>query len=71
MDERTEPNEATVEAEHAEETHDHTADREPTRSEEAAAETGVVESDEERARVAEHYEEMTDLGAHAQGEGRI
>jgi len=71
MDERTEPDEATIEAERAEEDSAHTADREPTETEEAAAEGGYQESDEERQRVAEHYQEMTDIGAHTEGEGRI
>jgi hypothetical protein len=71
MAEPTEPDEATREAEHAEEGQAHAADRTPTPEEEAAAEHGYEESDEERKRVAEHYEEMTDIGANAKGEGRI
>ena len=72
MDERTEPDGATVDAEHADEGRAHEADREPTAAEEAAADDGSLpESDEERRRVAEHYHEMTDIGAHAKGEGRI
>jgi hypothetical protein len=50
MDEHTEPDATTIDAEHAEEGAAHTADREPTAAEEAAAE-GYQESDEERQQV--------------------
>jgi hypothetical protein len=70
MDEHTEPDATTIDAEHAEEGAAHTADREPTAAEEAAAE-GYQESDEERQQVAEHYKEMTDIGADVKGEGQI
>jgi hypothetical protein len=71
MEDRTEPDEATRAAEQAEEGQAHAADRTPTPEEEAAAEGGYPESDEERQKVAEHYKEMTDIGANAKGEGRI
>ena len=70
MEDRTEPDEATRAAERAEEGEAHAADRSPTPEEEAAA-GGYPESDEERKKVAEHYQEMTDIGANAKGEGRI
>ncbi len=70
MEDRTEPDEATRAAEHAEEGEAHAADRTPTPEEEAAA-GGYQESDEERKKVADHYKEMTDIGANAKGEGRI
>ena len=46
-----------------------TADRPPTADEEEAAERGAAEID--RDEVAEHYEEMAELGANVKGEGEI
>jgi hypothetical protein len=49
-----------------------TADRPPTSKEDAAAERERGESDaDDRRDVAEHYEEMTELGAQVKGEGEI
>jgi hypothetical protein len=50
----------------------HVADRDPTSAEEEAADHALSEQgDDERQRVAEHYEEMTEIGAHVKGEGAI
>ena len=71
MEDNTEPDDRTSEAELAEAGKSHTADRLPTAEEEAAAERERAELDADREDVAEHYEEMTDLGAHVKGEGEI
>jgi hypothetical protein len=72
MDEETTPDKATIEAEQAEATHSHTADRAPTSAEEAAADRSLDSLDsDEREAAAEHYEEMTDIGAHVKGEGNV
>jgi hypothetical protein len=72
MDEETTPDTATIEAEQAEATHSHTADRAPTSAEEAAADRSLDSLDnDEREAAAEHYEEMTDIGAHVKGEGKV
>ena len=68
----TEPDEGTHQAEEIDAARPHAADRQLTASEETAAEQEVLsESDEERRRVAAHYTEMAELGAEAEGEGRI
>ena len=71
MADNTEPDDRTREAKLAEAGKSHTADRLPTAEEEAAAERERAELDADREDVAEHYEEMTDLGAHVKGEGEI
>jgi hypothetical protein len=71
MEDNTEPDDRTREAELAEAGKSHTADPLPTAEEEAAAERERAELDADREDVAEHYEEMTDLGAHVKGEGEI
>ena len=71
MGNETEPNEATVEAERAEAGEAHVADRSPTAEEESAAEESAEEFEGDRAEVAAHFEEMSDIGAHAKGEGKI
>jgi hypothetical protein len=72
MDKETKPDEATHEAEQAEATHSHTADRAPTSAEEAAADRSLDSLDgDERQAAEEHYEEMTDIGAHVKGEGSV
>ncbi len=71
MSDHTEPDEATLHAEQDEGVAVHAADRQPTAEEEAAAESGYPESDEERQKVAAHEREMNELGAEAKGEGRI
>ncbi len=45
------------------------ADREPTADEEKAAERAAENLDVDE--VGEHYEEMTERGAHQKGEGEI
>lgn len=45
------------------------ADRPPTEREEEAAERAADEVDVDR--VADHYEEAAETGAHVQGEGQI
>ena len=72
MSEATEPDEGTIEAERAESGRQHVADRPPTSAEEAEAEAARTGSDaSERKSVAEHYEEMAELGAEVKGEGEI
>jgi hypothetical protein len=71
MENEVEPDEATVDAERAEATHAHTADRAPTGEEEAAAERSADELAADSTSVAEHEKEMTDIGAHVKGEGSI
>lgn len=71
-EDRTEPNDATRSIEEEEAGRAHEADRPPNASEEAAADEQLEESDErERKSVAEHYQEMSEIGAEAKGEGRI
>ncbi|MGB7053637.1 MAG: hypothetical protein WBG41_18885 [Acidimicrobiales bacterium] len=72
MDDRTEPDNSTRSVEEEEAGRAHGADRPPNGSEEKAAERHLDESsEEERRSVAEHYEEMSEIGAEAKGEGRI
>ena len=71
MDNEAEPTEATLEAEGVDATQAHTADRPPTPDEEAAAEESEKEYAADKDTVAEHYEEMSDIGAHVKGEGAI
>ena len=66
-----EPNEATREAEQVDATQSHSADRPPTSEEEAAAEESLQKFGADEEAVAEHYEEMSDIGAHVKGEGSI
>ncbi len=63
----TDPNQQTREAEQVEARSAHDADREPTEAESRAAESrGPVDGS-----VAEHFEEMNELGAQVEGEGQI
>jgi hypothetical protein len=71
MTEPTEPDESTLEAEDVDAQHAHSADRAPTAEESAAAERGLKEAGGDLDDVAEHYEEMTELGARVKGEGEI
>jgi hypothetical protein len=72
MEKETTPDEATLAAEEAEATHSHTADRAPTKAEEAAADRALDSLDsKDREGAAEHFEEMTDIGAHLKGEGSV
>jgi hypothetical protein len=72
MDERTEPDAGTEAAEQAEADYAHRADREPTAEEVSAAEKHHSATDEkDRREVAEHEEEMMEIGARVKGEGAI
>ncbi len=71
MEDDTRPDAATREAERAEATSGHDADRPPTADEEAAADRSRRAFADDSERVEEHYEEMSDMGAHVKGEGSI
>ena len=71
MADTTNPDDATREAERAEAKAEHTADRPPSGDEEAAADRARETFAEDREKVEEHYEEMSDIGAHVKGEGAI
>jgi hypothetical protein len=71
MQQPTDPDESTLEAERIDAEHAHSADRAATPEEEAAVERGLDEAGGDLADVAEHYEEMSDIGAHLKGEGGI
>ncbi|HEY1829383.1 MAG TPA: hypothetical protein VGG38_03970 [Acidimicrobiales bacterium] len=69
---QTEPNDATLDEERVEASSEHDADRPPTEDEEREAALAKERiSAAEAQDVAEHYEEMTRLGANDKGEGRI
>jgi hypothetical protein len=63
--------EGTLEAERLDAGEAHVADRAPTPDEEAAAEKAAKDLEGDSKETAAHYEEMSDLGAHAKGEGAI
>jgi hypothetical protein len=68
----TEPDGRTRATEDEEAARAHRADRPASPEEERAADRHLAESDErERRDVAGHYEEMSEIGAEAEGEGRI
>jgi hypothetical protein len=69
--EDAEPTETTRETERVDATQAHVADRAPSADEEAAAEKALEEFGTDRDEVAEKYEEMTDIGSHLEGEGKI
>jgi hypothetical protein len=72
MEERTEPDETTLEAERVESTRAHVADRDPDGAEEAAAdEEFSALGAEARSDAAAHEEEMNRIGAATKGEGAI
>jgi hypothetical protein len=72
MEESTEPNEGTRDAERSDAGRSHQADRPPTEQEVADADRARSdETPEDLKSVAEHYEEMAELGANAKGEGKI
>jgi hypothetical protein len=71
MTTETEPNESTKEAEQVDAAHPHSADRPPTAEEAEAAERGATALDADMNAVAEHAEEMAELGADVKGEGEI
>lgn len=66
MTEHTKPNEETRAADRAALDAPHGAETEPTAEEERAAEQNTVSPE-----TPEHYQEMTERGAHQEGEGRI
>lgn len=71
-DDRTEPDEATLAEERAEATRAHTADRPATDEESAAADAEAAAADQrERESVAQHEQEMQEIGANVKGEGAI
>jgi hypothetical protein len=71
MPQPTTPDESTVEAERIDAERAHSADRDATPEEVAAAERGEKEAGGDPKQVAEHYEEMSDIGAHVKGEGEV
>jgi len=71
MEDENRPDEATREAERAEATSAHDADRPPTADEEAAADRSRQAFADDSERVEELYEEMSDIGAHVKGEGSL
>jgi hypothetical protein len=62
---------ATQEAERREAQQAHVADRAPTADEEDAAERGKKATEADSGSVAEHFEEMSELGAQVKGEGEV
>jgi hypothetical protein len=71
VDKETELDEGTREAERAEAGEAHVADRAPTSEEEAAAEAAAEKFEGDSKEAAAHFEELSDIGAHAKGEGKI
>jgi len=71
VDEETQPDEGTLEAERIDAEKAHVADRPPTDEEERAAEGVAEKFAGDREAAAAHDEEMSDIGAQAKGEGRI
>jgi hypothetical protein len=71
VDKETELDEGTREAERAEAGEAHVADRLPTSEEEAAAEAAAEKFAGDSKEAASHFEELSDIGAHDKGEGRI
>jgi hypothetical protein len=67
----SETSEKTKDAERKVAQRDHVAGRGPSAEEDAAAARGREATSEDAGDVAEHYEEMTDIGAHVKGEGEI
>jgi hypothetical protein len=72
MEDRTEPDEATLESDDSDAGREHVADRVPTDDEERAAdEEFAAEDPQERQDVARHEKEMMEIGANVKGEGEI
>jgi hypothetical protein len=71
MAHETEPTDATRAAEREEANASHVADRAPSAEEAKAADRGPDEAEMDPRSVRDHFEEMTDLGAHVKGEGEI
>jgi hypothetical protein len=69
MDDHVEP-ESPREADRSESRSAHTSDRPPTSEEAAAAERNGADEDD-RKDVAQHEEEMMEIGANIKGEGEI
>ena len=69
--EHTKPSSSTREAEREEASAAHVADRAASPDEEQAADQAREDLSAELESVGEHYEEMTERGAHQEGEGRI
>jgi len=65
----TEPDQKTTEADERDALATHGSTEVPTPEEERQAEEAAADVDVEQ--VAEHYEEMTEKGANAKGEGQI
>ena len=66
----SEPTRQTRDAERREAATPHEADRGPTEAEEELAEDGEL-TDEKKNAVADHYKEMSQIGAEVEGEGQI
>jgi hypothetical protein len=62
---------ATLEEERADATHDYTSGRGPTSEESEAAERGCQATKQDAKSVADHYAEMTEIGANVRGEGAV
>jgi hypothetical protein len=72
MSDWTEPDASTQAAEEAEAGRDHIADRSAIEEESKHADASYAQSDpDERESVAEHEEEMMEIGADVKGEGAI
>jgi hypothetical protein len=72
MEERTEPDRATHEAEESDAGRSHVADTLRSDEEELAAEQAYSAGDQEQRRnVAQHEKEMMDIGATTKGEGKL
>ncbi len=72
MDHPTEPDSETIDEDEAAAQVRHEPDRKPTDDEEALADASYESLGvEERAKAAEHEDEMIRIGAEAKGEGRI
>jgi hypothetical protein len=72
LEPRTEPDDATRKADESDADRNPAADRAGTKEEENAADAAYAASDaQERRDVADHEEEMMEIGAHVKGEGEI
>jgi hypothetical protein len=71
VDKETQPDEGTRQAERIDAGEAHVADRPPTDEEAAAAAEAAEKFAGDAEAAAAHYEEMSDIGAQAKGEGRI
>jgi hypothetical protein len=71
MENETSPSEATRAAERADAGEPAAADRAPTSEEEAEAERSRATFADDAEKVAEHYQDMNDVGANVKGEGSV